>query len=71
MGYQPNVINKGDIIIINGTRFKALKDFNKQTNNILKLKIINEKPKTYIVTDERLLLKRIRSNKGLAPIGNQ
>ena len=28
MGYQPNVLNKGDIVMINGYSFETLKDFN-------------------------------------------
>lgn len=30
MSYQPNVISKGDIVIIGGCKFLAKNDFNKQ-----------------------------------------
>jgi len=30
MGYQPNVISKGDVVIISGCKFLAKNDFNKQ-----------------------------------------
>ena len=71
MGYQPNVVNKGDVLMINGKRFKAIKDFNAQTDTVLKLRLVkHEKPKTIIVTDEELaLLERIREGKGLPKIG--
>lgn len=70
MSYQPNVVNKGDVLIINGRRFEAKKDFNALTDTVLKLRLIkNEKPKEIFVIDEedeeRALLKRIREGKGL------
>jgi len=37
MGYQPNVVNKGDVLLINGRRFEAIKDFNAQKDSVLKL----------------------------------
>lgn len=53
MGYQPNVINKGNVLLINGRRFEAIKDFNAQTDTILKLRLVkHEKPKTILVIDE-------------------
>ena len=33
MGYQPNVISKGDIVIIGGCKFLAKNDFNKQVRH--------------------------------------
>lgn len=49
MGYQPNVVNKGDIIVINNVEFKVMNDFNLQKNRGLKL-LLNDapKPKKYI-----------------------
>ena len=35
MGYQPNVVNKGDFVEINGTAFIVKKDFNKLKHNKL------------------------------------
>jgi hypothetical protein len=53
MGYQPNVVNKGDVLIINGRRFEATKDFNAQTDTVLKLRLVkHEKPRTIICIDE-------------------
>lgn len=53
MGYQPNVVNKGDKLIINGRRFEATKDFNAQTDTVLKLRLVkDEKPKTIFVINE-------------------
>jgi hypothetical protein len=53
MGYQPNVVNKGDVLIINGRRFEATKDFNAQTDTVLKLRLVKrEKPRTIICIDE-------------------
>ncbi len=53
MGYQPNVVNKGDMLIINGRRFEVTKDFNAQTDTVLKLRLVKrEKPKTIFVIDE-------------------
>ena len=53
MGYQPNVVNKGDVLLINGRRFEAIKDFNAQKDTVLKLRLIkNEKPRTILVIDE-------------------
>lgn len=74
MSYQPNVVNKGDVLIINGRRFEAKKDFNALTDTVLKLRLVkNEKPKEIFVIDEedeeRALLKRIREGKGLPKIG--
>ena len=73
MSYQPNVVNKGDVLIINGRRFEAKKDFNALTDTVLKLQLVkNEKPKEIFVIDEDdeeyeewALLKRIREGKGL------
>ena len=74
MSYQPNVVNKGDVLIINGRRFEAKKDFNALTDTVLKLQLVkNEKPKEIFVidewallkSDELALLKRIREGKGL------
>ena len=53
MGYQPNVVNKGDVLLINGRRFEAIKDFNAQKDSVLKLRLIkHEKPRTILVIDE-------------------
>lgn len=53
MGYQPNVVNKGDVLLINGRRFQAIKDFNAQKDTVLKLRLIkHEKPRTIFVIDE-------------------
>ncbi len=71
MSYQPNVVNKGDVLIINGRRFEAKKDFNAQTDTVLKLRLVkNEKPKTIFAIDdeEQTLLNRIREGKGLPRI---
>ena len=74
MSYQPNVVNKGDVLIINGRRFEVKKDFNALTDTVLKLQLVkNEKPKEMFVIDEfvikeyeeQALLKRIREGKGL------
>jgi hypothetical protein len=47
------VINKGDVLLINGRRFEAIKDFNAQTDTMLKLRLVkHEKPKTILVIDE-------------------
>ena len=35
MGYQPNVVNKGDFVEINGIPFVVKKDFNKQKHTRL------------------------------------
>lgn len=49
MGYQPNVVNKGDIIVINNVEFKVMNNFNLQRNKGLKLSLNDEpKPKKYI-----------------------
>ena len=71
MGYQPNVVNKGDVLIINGRRFEAKKDFNAQTDTVLKLRLVkNEKTETIVVIDEeQTLINRIREGKGLPRIG--
>lgn len=53
MGYQPNVVNKGDVLVINGRRFEATKDFNAQTDTVLKLRLVkHEKPRTILYIDE-------------------
>lgn len=41
MGYQPNVVNKDDIVQINGVSFKVLNDFNNLKNNMLFLKRVD------------------------------
>lgn len=48
MGYQPNVVNQGDIIYINGVRFRAKYDFNlaKGDNNLLLKK--EDIPQTFV-----------------------
>lgn len=47
------MINKGDVLLINGRRFEAIKDFNAQTDTMLKLRLVkHEKPKTILVIDE-------------------
>jgi hypothetical protein len=52
MGYQPNVVNKGDVLMIKGRRFEVIKDFNAQTDNVLKLRLVkHEKPKTMFFKD--------------------
>ena len=33
MSYQPNIISKGDIVIIGGCKFLAKNDFNKQVRH--------------------------------------
>lgn len=49
MGYQPNVVNKGDIIVINNVEFKVMNDFNLQRNKGLKLSLNDDpKPRKYI-----------------------
>lgn len=53
MGYQPNVVNKGDVLVINGRRLEATKDFNAQTDTVLKLRLVkHEKPRTILCIDE-------------------
>ena len=54
MGYQPNVLNKGDIVMINGYSFEALKDFNalKDCKMVLRRVEIPEK-KYYIAGVEK------------------
>ena len=44
MGYQPNVVSKGDIVIINNSKFLVKNDFNKQTSirNRIVLEYIEE-----------------------------
>lgn len=39
MGYQPNVVSKGDIVEINGALFECRNDFNKLKGDI-KLKLV-------------------------------
>ena len=47
------MIDKGDVLLINGRRFEAIKDFNAQTDTMLKLRLgKHEKPKTILVIDE-------------------
>ena len=48
MGYAPNVVSKGDIVIVNGVRFRVKYDFNlaKGDKNLL-LKKENQ-PNTYV-----------------------
>lgn len=46
MGYQPNILNKGDIVYINGVRLRAKYDFNNDDKNLLLKR--EEKPQTYV-----------------------
>ena len=48
MSYQPNILNAGDIVVINGERFRVKYDFNraKGDKNLL-LKFEESAPKEY------------------------
>lgn len=48
MGYQPNVVSKNDIVVINGTRFRVKYDFNKAAGDkYLLLKIEEQRPQEF------------------------
>lgn len=47
MGYQPNVVNAGDIVYINGVRFRVRYDFNNARGDKNLLLIREEEPKMY------------------------
>ena len=42
MGYQPNVVSKGDVVEINGCLFKVKNDFNRQRDSKLKLEYFGD-----------------------------
>ena len=54
MGYQPNVVSKGDVVIINGVRFRVKDDFvlaHGDKNLLLKLE--KNEPQTFIARTEK------------------
>ena len=72
MSYQPNVVNKGDIVVINGRTFEVVQDFNALKDKKLKLRMVrNETPRTHFATidDDLALMERIRRGEGLPKIG--
>lgn len=53
MGYQPNVVSKNDIVVINGTRFRVRYDFNKEKGDkFLLLKFEEQQSKEYVAQTE-------------------
>lgn len=48
MSYSPNVISKGDIVLINGVRFRVRYDFNLAHGDKNLLLKREEEPKTFI-----------------------
>lgn len=72
MSYQPNVVNKGDIVVINGRNFEVVQYFNALKDKKLKLRMIgNEAPRIHFATidDDLALMERIRRGEGLPKIG--
>ena len=49
MSYQPNVINKGDYVEINGVTFIAKKDFNRlRDTKLVLIPVEDVKPRYYV-----------------------
>lgn len=52
MGYQPNVVNKGDYVEINGATFIAKKDFNRlRDNKLVLIPVEDVKPRYYVANE--------------------
>lgn len=52
MGYQPNVVNKGDYVEINGVTFIAKKDFNRLRDaKLVLIPVEYEKPRYYVANE--------------------
>ena len=49
MGYQPNVVNKDDIVQINGVSFKVLNDFNNLKDKRLLLKRVDTPERKFYI----------------------
>ena len=53
MGYQPNIINKGDYVEINGAIFFAKKDFNRlRDNKLVLIPVEDTKPRYYVANKD-------------------